>query len=98
MCLLSSSTIDPCDCGDLPDFRSNGQRENDSLLESCPHEEAKFEMDAWEIGDASPAACTGCLTEEAETNLWLAEAYFLNGATGLAIECLRAAYASGGVM
>ncbi|MCC6728552.1 MAG: hypothetical protein IT208_04360 [Chthonomonadales bacterium] len=34
----------------------------------------------------------GMLHESIETNLWLADAYFLRGAAGLAVECLRDAW------
>jgi hypothetical protein len=42
--------------------------------------------------DETEDMTVGILYDSIETNLWLADAYFLRGAKGLAIECLRSAW------
>src|SRR5690349_7884273 len=48
-----------------------------------------FDID--QIGDYEDTT-VGDVRESIETNMWLAEAYFAQGADGLARECLRAAW------
>ena len=89
MCFITSTTIDPCDCCEI-DPCTDAQRENDSLLASCPSDD--FELDAWngEIPFDQSAAEIG---QQADTNFWLAGEYERQGATALAEECRQAAQA-----
>jgi|SRR5689334_7348528 hypothetical protein len=52
------------------------------------------EMDSFDIDEMGDYEDTtvGDVRESIETNMWLAEAYFAQGADGLARECLRAAW------
>lgn len=45
-----------------------------------------------EMLDEEEDMTVGAVCESIETNLWLADAYFLRGAEGLAVECLRTAW------
>lgn len=45
-----------------------------------------------ETQDAEGETTVGAVCESIETRMWLADAYFLRGAEGLAVECLREAW------
>ena len=45
-----------------------------------------------EMPEAIEDTTVGAVYESIETNLWQADGYFTQGATGLAIECLRSAW------
>lgn len=47
---------------------------------------------ARELGDELEETTVGSVYESIETNLWQADGYFAQGASGLAIECLRSAW------
>lgn len=50
------------------------------------------DIDEMEDGNELEDSTVGDLQESIETNLWLAEGYFLQGASGLGVECLRSAW------
>lgn len=53
--------------------------------------DSKYLDDMEQVGDYEDTT-VGNVHESIETNMWLADAYFLRGAEGLGRECLRAAW------
>ena len=49
-------------------------------------------MEQFILDEAAEETTVGDVYESIETNIWQAEGYFMQGANGLAIECLRSAW------